>query len=139
MSRVLKPMDIPSGVTVTVNGQNVTVKGSKGAADYEIHPSVEIVQEGEVVRFAVRFVVDDEVDIALAIERHVFRAVPRDGGKAEQLERLLEHFGIGRSKLDELEAVEAHRVLEQVSHVHILRNWHCFPHYAHYLCTTFPK
>lgn len=54
MSRVLKPMDIPSGVTVTVSGQNVSVKGSKGAADYEIHPSVEMIQEGEVVRLAPR-------------------------------------------------------------------------------------
>jgi len=54
MSRVLKPITIPSGVTVSVTGQSVSVKGSKGAADYDIHPSVEMFQEGEDIRMAPR-------------------------------------------------------------------------------------
>lgn len=54
MSRLLKPMDVPSGITITVNGQNVSVKGSKGTADYQIHPSVEMIQEGDSVRLAPR-------------------------------------------------------------------------------------
>jgi hypothetical protein len=59
---------------------------------------------------AVGLGVDDEIDVALAKERHVARAMPRDGGKAHLLEQRVELFGLGRCVLDELEPVSAHRV-----------------------------
>ena len=53
MSRVAKkPVELPSGVEVSINGQAVTVKGSKGTMDREIHNSVEIRQEDNVLTFA---------------------------------------------------------------------------------------
>ena len=51
MSRIgRKPIVIPAGVEVTVNGQNVTVKGPKGTLNSNIHPMItEKVENGEVV------------------------------------------------------------------------------------------
>ena len=54
MSRVLKAVAIPSGVTVTVSGQNVDVKGSMGALSHVVHDVVEIKQEGETIAFSPR-------------------------------------------------------------------------------------
>jgi large subunit ribosomal protein L6 len=53
MSRVAKkPVELPSGVEVKINGQAVTVKGSKGSLDHEVHNSVGISQDGSVLTFA---------------------------------------------------------------------------------------
>ena len=51
MSRIgRKPIVIPAGVEVTVNGQNVTVKGPKGILNSNIHPMITAkVENGEVV------------------------------------------------------------------------------------------
>ena len=47
MSRIGKaPIEIPAGVTVQVNGNVVTVKGSKGELSQEINPVITIEQEG---------------------------------------------------------------------------------------------
>lgn len=52
MSRVTKPVAIPSGVEVSQNGQELTVKGSKGQLQFNMNPSVEMVVEDGNVRFA---------------------------------------------------------------------------------------
>lgn len=52
MARVLNPIDIPSGVTLEIDGQTLSVKGSKGALVQNIHSAVEIVCDGEQLRFA---------------------------------------------------------------------------------------
>ena len=54
MSRVLKDLAVPAGVTVSVAGQSLSVKGAKGAISHDVHPVVEIVQEGSAIRFAPR-------------------------------------------------------------------------------------
>lgn len=54
MARVLKPIAIPSGVNLSVDGQTVSVKGSKGNLAHEVHPEVEIHQEDGQVRFSPR-------------------------------------------------------------------------------------
>jgi large subunit ribosomal protein L6 len=54
MSRVLKEIAVPSGVTVSVNGQNVDVKGPKGALSHVVHDVVEIKQDGDNIAFAPR-------------------------------------------------------------------------------------
>ena len=55
MSRVAKaPVALPKGVEVTLNGQNLQVKGSKGALALTLHDLVEAKQEGEQLVFAPR-------------------------------------------------------------------------------------
>lgn len=50
MSRVAKaPVSVASGVTVTINGQVVEVKGSKGTLTHELHPLVTAEQNDGVV------------------------------------------------------------------------------------------
>jgi len=50
MSRIAKtPIEIPSGVEVKIVGQNVSIKGAKGAFDYAVHQKVSVIQEdGEI-------------------------------------------------------------------------------------------
>ncbi len=50
MSRIAKaPVPVTSGVEVKVEGQKITVKGPKGAHEYEVHPLVKVsLEEGEV-------------------------------------------------------------------------------------------
>src|SRR6266851_2191522 len=57
--------------------------------------------------------VDDEIDVALAIEGHVFGAMPRRRDKAHALEQTAEFRRVGRGIFDELEAVGAHRIFPQ--------------------------
>lgn len=50
MSRIgKKPVEIPSGVTVTLNGHTVTVKGPKGELTRTFHSDIEIKVEDNVV------------------------------------------------------------------------------------------
>lgn len=51
MSRIgKKPIAIPEGVTVTIDGQHLTTKGSKGTLEMDIHPAVKAeVKENEVI------------------------------------------------------------------------------------------
>jgi len=45
MSRVAKaPVTVPNGVTVTQNGRQVEVKGSKGTLSFNLHALVELKQ-----------------------------------------------------------------------------------------------
>ncbi len=53
MSRIAKaPITIPAGVDVNINGQQVMVKGPKGTMELNLHPSVGIIMEDSVLRFA---------------------------------------------------------------------------------------
>src|SRR3569832_1139217 len=55
MSRVAKkPINLPSGVEVSVAGQTVTVKGKNGALTVDLHPQVEMQNEDKVLNFAPR-------------------------------------------------------------------------------------
>ncbi|QKT04127.1 50S ribosomal protein L6 [Ectothiorhodospiraceae bacterium 2226] len=55
MARVLKyPVIIPNGVDVGVDGQAVTVKGSKGSMAHEVHRAVEVQREDAQLRLVPR-------------------------------------------------------------------------------------
>jgi len=55
MSRVAKkPVVVPAGVDLKIDGQSVTAKGPNGQLSLDVHPSVEIVQEEGGVTFAAR-------------------------------------------------------------------------------------
>ena len=48
MSRIgKKPIPIPSGVEVTLDGTHVTVKGPKGTLDHDVPESISITREGD--------------------------------------------------------------------------------------------
>ena len=50
MSRIgKKPIDVPAGVTVTLDGRNVTVKGPRGTLSRSLPPIVSVKLEGSVV------------------------------------------------------------------------------------------
>ncbi|MEC8429235.1 MAG: 50S ribosomal protein L6 [Pseudomonadota bacterium] len=55
MSRVANsPVEVPAGVTVTLNGQEIAVKGGNGTLAHTIHESVEVTQEENLLKFAAR-------------------------------------------------------------------------------------
>ena len=50
MSRIgNKPITVPEGVEIKVNGQNVTVKGPKGTLEKEFHKDMKINLDGNVI------------------------------------------------------------------------------------------
>ena len=51
MSRIgRKPIEVPAGVEVKVDNNLVTVKGPKGELTQQIHPNMEVVIEGNIVK-----------------------------------------------------------------------------------------
>ncbi|HED40765.1 MAG TPA: 50S ribosomal protein L6 [Chromatiales bacterium] len=55
MSRIAKnPVTVPAGVDVTINGQDISVKGGKGQLTFSVHNDVEVVREGDELRVVVR-------------------------------------------------------------------------------------
>ena len=55
MSRIgKKPIEIPNGVTITLDGQNVTVKGPKGQLAWTVAEEIELRQENGAVTLAPR-------------------------------------------------------------------------------------
>jgi large subunit ribosomal protein L6 len=50
MSRIgKKPIEIPSGVTITIDGEKVTVKGPKGELSRSFNPDIEVKVEDSIV------------------------------------------------------------------------------------------
>lgn len=65
MSRIGKrPISLPQKVSVSISGQDITVKGPKGELSRTLPPEVEIVQEGETLQ------VNRRDDSRPARERH---------------------------------------------------------------------
>lgn len=55
MSRVAgTPVEIPGGVDVKLQGQQIAVKGSKGSLELTVHDTVEVKQEDNTLLFAAR-------------------------------------------------------------------------------------
>jgi len=52
MSRIAnKPIEIPAGVDVSISGQTISCKGSKGSMSVDIHPEVVFKHEDNVISF----------------------------------------------------------------------------------------
>lgn len=50
MSRIAKaPVTVPKGVSVEISGQSLQVKGTKGVLTWNLHSSVHVVQEGDLL------------------------------------------------------------------------------------------
>ena len=88
----LTPITIPSGVEVTINAQNVSVKGSKGTMQHEVHPAVEVVRDDANLTFNPR----EGIDGAVA-QSGTARAVINNmlTGVSAGFEKKLELVGVG--------------------------------------------
>jgi len=65
MSRIANsPVELPAGVEVKLEGQDITVKGGKGSMALAIHQNVEVKQEENILTFASK--VKSKSSIALA-------------------------------------------------------------------------
>jgi len=92
MSRVAKRViDIPTGVTVTVAGEAITVKGAKGSLTLAVGSGVSVVQEEK--KLSVKYDGDDAVRMrAGATRAHLANMVQ---GVTKGYERKLELVGVG--------------------------------------------
>ncbi|MFT3907283.1 MAG: 50S ribosomal protein L6 [Steroidobacteraceae bacterium] len=92
MSRVAKRViELPSGVTVTVAGEAVTVKGAKGSLSLPLSTGISVVQEGKNVE--VKYQGDDAVRTSAGSTRaHLANMV---NGVSKGYERKLELVGVG--------------------------------------------
>ena len=64
MSRIANaPISLPSGVEVTLNGQLVKVKGSKGELEWNVHELVSVAQEDASIKVSI----NEESKIAVAL------------------------------------------------------------------------
>ena len=55
MSRIgNNPIEVPSGVEVKIDGQEINIKGGKGVMSFSLHKDVEVAQEDGVLTFAAR-------------------------------------------------------------------------------------
>jgi len=50
----LTPVAIPKGVDVSINSQHISVKGSKGTLEHDIHPAVSVTTADNVISFVAR-------------------------------------------------------------------------------------
>ncbi|UTF59503.1 MULTISPECIES: 50S ribosomal protein L6 [Gilvimarinus] len=95
MSRVANsPVEVPAAVNVTLNGQELSLKGSKGTLAVTVHDAVEVTQEDNVLRFAARDGGAKQESIALA---GTMRALVGNMmvGVTEGFEKKLQLVGVG--------------------------------------------
>ena len=93
MSRVANnPVTLPSGVEITLSGQDLSVKGGKGQLQFGIHDSVAVTQEDGQLKLAAKN--GDRSSRALA---GTMRAVVQNmvTGVSDGFERRLELQGVG--------------------------------------------
>lgn|SRR5690554_1858260 len=93
MSRIANnPVVLPNGVEVKLNGQDINVKGSKGALSLTVHQSVEVKQEENTLRFAPRDGAKQSRALAGTIRSLVNNMVT---GVSSGFERRLNLVGVG--------------------------------------------
>lgn len=91
MSRIAsKPVAIPSGVEIKLDGQNVRAKGSVGEMELAVHPSVQVAQEEAVL--TVRAESPSSVAMAGTMRSLLNNLVV---GVSKGFERKLELVGVG--------------------------------------------
>lgn len=93
MSRVAKsPIKPPKGVEIKMDGQRLSVKGPKGAIDYEIHPSVSVENKEEGLSFSMADPKATSMAMAGTMRALVNNLVV---GVSKGFERKLELVGVG--------------------------------------------
>jgi large subunit ribosomal protein L6 len=93
MSRVAKaPVALPKGIEVTLKGQDLQVKGGKGALALTLHNAVEVKQEGDTLVFSPRQNTQDawmHTGTARALANNLVKGV------SVGFERKLQLIGVG--------------------------------------------
>lgn len=93
MSRIAKqPIEVPSGVEVTIDGQSVTVKGPKGSLEHRIHDNVQVVRNDEALNCSAREGVENGVALAGTTRAVISNMVV---GVSDGFERRLQLVGVG--------------------------------------------
>lgn len=93
MSRIANsPVHLPSGVEVTLKGQEVSAKGKNGTLNMTIHESVEVVQEDGVLRCSARNNAQKATAMAGTMRALLNNLVK---GVAEGFEKRLQLNGVG--------------------------------------------
>ena len=93
MSRVAKrPVALPQGVTTTVDGSTVTVKGAKGALSLPLRAGLSLVQEGQDVRVEIAERSKEALMHAGSLRSHLANTVH---GVSKGYEKKLELVGVG--------------------------------------------
>ena len=93
MSRVAKrPVALPQGVTTTVDGSTVTVKGAKGALKLPLRPGLNLVQEGQSVRVEIAERNKESLMHAGSLRSHLANSAL---GVSKGYEKKLELVGVG--------------------------------------------
>ena len=93
MSRIAKkPVEIPSGVEVSISGQTVSVKGKNGNLSMELNSDVEVKQDDNVLNFSGKEGVDGSVAMAGTMRSLASNMVV---GVSQGFEKKLELVGVG--------------------------------------------
>lgn len=93
MSRVAKsPINIPSGVEVKMQGQLVTIKGSKGELQHQVHDAVQLVQDGSALLVSPRDA-EQQSDALAGTTRAIVSNIVK--GVSAGFERKLQLVGVG--------------------------------------------
>ena len=93
MSRVAKrPVALPQGVTTTVDGSTVTVKGAKGALSLPLRAGLSLVQEGQSVRVELAERSKEALMHAGSLRSHLANTVH---GVSKGYEKKLDLVGVG--------------------------------------------
>ncbi len=95
MSRVANnPVSIPAGIEVNISGQSVSVKGSKGVLNHEVHPAVTVDKDEEkkVITFSARPDQDNANALSGTMRALINNMVT---GVAQGFEKKLQLVGVG--------------------------------------------
>ena len=93
MSRVANsPVEVPAAVKITLDGQDLTVKGSKGTLALTIHGDVEVKQEDNVLNFSARNDAKQSRALTGTMRSLVSNMVV---GASEGFEKKLQLMGVG--------------------------------------------
>ena len=88
----LNPIEIPSGVEVSIKGNAVNIKGSKGTLEHKLHKSVDIKKEDNVLTL-----IPSEADVKAGAQAGTARSLLSSmmAGVTTGFEKKLELVGVG--------------------------------------------
>ena len=93
MSRIAnKPVEIPSGVEVSISGHSMSVKGKNGTMSMDVNEKVDVTQQDNVLSFSGRDGIDGSVSMAGTMRSLANNMVL---GVSQGFEKKLELVGVG--------------------------------------------